>query len=114
MDKKCKYGENMQKVFREIKEHLYFYECSSLNFLPYIHEDIELVFVKQGGGTAYSNGKKYILKEKSFFMVFPNQVHHYSDCSEGKYIVIIVKPDRLLSYNNIFFKRRACFGFDTI
>ena len=92
----------MKKIFREIKQHPDFQKRKKLNFPPHIHDDIELVFVKRGGGTAYCDGKKYTLTENNFFLVFPNQVHHYSECSNGDFIVIIVKPSNLFCYKDIF------------
>ena len=92
----------MQKIFREIKKHPVFQNRRGLDFPPHIHDDIELVFVKRGGVTAYCDGKKYLLSENSFFLVFPNQVHHYSDCLKGEYIVIIAKPSNFFSFKDIF------------
>jgi len=68
----------MKKIFREIKKHPVIQNRSGLDYPPHIHDDIELVFVKRGGATAYCDGEKYTLKENSFFLVFPNQVHHYN------------------------------------
>lgn len=92
----------MEKIFREIKKHPTFQSKACLDYPPHIHDDIEFVFVKKGGATAYCDGKKYILKENSFFLVFPNQVHHYSECLAGDYIVIIVKPSELFSFKGVF------------
>lgn len=92
----------MQKVFREIKKNPVFQYSKCLDFPPHIHDDIELVFVRRGGATAYCDGKKYMLSENSFFLVFPNQVHHYSECLEGEYVVIIIKPSKLFSYKEFF------------
>lgn len=92
----------MQKVFREIKRQIVFKGIKNLNFSPHIHDDIELVFVKKGGGIAYCDGKKYALSENSFFLAFPNQVHYYSNCMDGEYFLIIVKPVTMQGYNNVF------------
>ncbi len=92
----------MQKIFREIKKQPSVAKIKSLNFPAHIHDDIELVFVIKGGGTAYCDGKKYNLEENSFFIAFPNQVHHYSECLEGEYVLIIMKPSALLSYRGVF------------
>lgn len=92
----------MSEIFREIKNKLIFKNEKELNFPAHIHDDIELVFVKKGGGTAYCDGKKYTLSENSFFLVFPNQVHHYSDCPEGEYVLIIIKPSVLRSFKGVF------------
>lgn len=92
----------MQKVFREVKKQIVFENRSALDFPAHIHEDIELVFVKRGGGTAYCDGKKYSLRENSFFWVFPNQVHHYTECLNGEYVILIVKPFTLLGYTHFY------------
>lgn len=93
----------MEKIFREIKKrYLQFENKVNLDFSPHIHEDIELIYVKKGGGTAFCDGKKYELHENSFFLVFPNQVHHYSEFIDGEYIMLIIKPSRLMSYNDVF------------
>ncbi len=94
----------MKEVFREIKREIEFYSTSCLDYAAHVHEDIELVYVKEGGGTAYCDGKKYHLTPRSFFLVFPNQVHHYTDCNKGEYVLLIVKPTSLLSHNEIYMK----------
>lgn len=93
----------MQKVFREVKHKIYFRKAEKINFPAHVHQDIELVLTLKGSGTAFCDGVKYELKDNSFFLAFPNQVHHYQDCSDGEYILLIVKPSVLLSFNNMFF-----------
>ncbi len=92
----------MHEVFREIKENVILEKRERLDFPAHIHEDIELVYIKKGGGTAFCDGKKYILTDNSFFLVFPNQVHRYDECAEGEYLLLIVKPTDLLSYSDVF------------
>lgn len=92
----------MEKVFREIKKSITFKRRDVIDFPAHIHEDIELIFVKKGGGTAYCDGTKYTLEENSFFLVFPNQVHHYSESVKGEYILLIIKPSDLLGYSDVF------------
>lgn len=92
----------MNKVFRQIKKGISFTKGDTLDYPAHIHEDIELVFVKKGGGNAYCEGKKYMLEENAFFLVFPNQVHHYSESEKGEYIILILKSRDLLSYGSVF------------
>ncbi len=92
----------MQKVFREIKRQIFFRKTTGLNFPAHVHEDIELVLTIKGACTAFCDGKKYELKNNSFFLAFPNQAHHYQECSEGEYIILIIKPSLLLTFNNLF------------
>lgn len=95
---------NMQQIFRETKSRIAFRKGPVLNFPAHIHDDIELVYVKNGSGTAYCDGKKYVLEDNSWFLVFPNQVHHYADFCGGEYLVLTMKPSDLLRYNEIFMK----------
>ncbi len=94
----------MQKIFREVKKGLSLKTRNALNFPAHIHEDIELVFVKKGRGVACCDGKRYELRENAFFLVFPNQAHFYEECSNGEYIILIVKPSDLLGLNDVFFE----------
>ncbi len=92
----------MKNIFREVKKDLNFFTAQHLNYPAHIHEGIELIFVKRGGGMAFCDGKKYLLTENSFFLVFPNKIHHYKECLSGEYIILIVKPSVLLKYSDIF------------
>lgn len=94
----------MQHIFRETKSGIHFKRRRELNFPAHIHDDIELVYMKSGSTTAYCDGKKYLLKDNSWFLVFPNQVHHYTDFCDGECIVLILKPSHLLRYNQLFMK----------
>lgn len=96
----------MENVFRETKKDFNFFPSVLPDFPAHIHDDIELIFVFEGSGTAFCDGEKYELSSGSFFVVFPNQVHHYSEFSKGNYLVLIIKPSQLLSYNNIFLDGR--------
>lgn len=94
----------MQEIFRETKSKITLQKSTNPNFLAHVHDDIELVYTKQGRGTAYCDGKKYTLGSGTWFLAFPNQVHHYADCTEGEYLVLIMKPFDLLRYAQIFLK----------
>ncbi len=92
----------MHEIFREIKESVILENRERLDFPAHIHEDIELVLVKEGDGYAFCDGRKYRLSDNTFFMAFPNQVHRYEDCTQGEYLIFIIKPTDLLGYENVF------------
>ena len=94
----------MQPIFREIKSKIIFRKCTNPDFPAHVHDDIELVYTKHGQGTAYCDGKKYTLRDGTWFLAFPNQVHHYADCADGEYWVLIMKPFDLLRYGEVFMK----------
>lgn len=92
----------MEKVFREVKTKLYLRKDENVNFPAHIHEDIELVYVLHGGGSVFCDGKQYTLCDGSVFLAFPEQVHSFHDCVDGAYILLIIKPSRLLYVEEIF------------
>jgi len=92
----------MQEIFREIKSTISFAKRANVDFPAHIHDDLELVYTIHGSGTASCNGKKYTLTDNSWFLVFPNQVHHYLDFVPGEYLVLIMKPSDLLWYQDNF------------
>ena len=92
----------MRQIFRETKPRITFLNRTTADFPAHIHDDIELVYVKKGNGTAVCDGKKYSLAENDLFLVFPNQVHYYTDFVPGEYWVLIVKPSVLLRYAELF------------
>jgi len=92
----------MRDIFREIKQEVTFYTTHQLDYPAHIHEDIELVYVIRGGGIVYCDGKRYTLQERCFFLTFPNQVHHYIGCTQGDYILLILKPYHLLGNHSIY------------
>ncbi len=94
----------MDNVFREIKQEITFFSTRSLDFPAHIHEDIEMVYVRKGGGVAYCDGKKYQMTTGTFFLVFPNQVHHYVGCTTGEYVLLIMKPSMLLCNHEMYLK----------
>ena len=48
----------MEKIFREVKGKITFHRTAHLNFPAHVHDDIEFVYVRQGGGIAWCDGKK--------------------------------------------------------
>ena len=92
----------MRSIYREIKTNFQFERKSIVDWPGHIHDDIELVYVKQGCAAAFCDGKHYILQEGSFFLAFPNQSHHYLKSTPGLYLVLVMKPSRLRYHDGIF------------
>lgn len=92
----------MEKIFREVKGQITFRKTTNPNFPAHVHDDIELVYVRQGSGMAWCDGKKYPLTPGLCFLTFPNQVHRYTDFETGEYVLMILKPSALLRYQGVF------------
>ena len=96
----------MQKVFRELIRDISVSERTVLNYPPHIHSDIEIVYIKSGTTRAFCNGEEYLLKAGDIFMTFPNQVHHYSDCSEDCLsLLLIMNPSLVFGYTDTLMER---------
>lgn len=94
----------MYEIFREFKTEITFSKTSYIDFPAHVHEDFELVYVIKGKGEVICDGKKYFLKNNSYFLSFPNQVHQYLNCGKGDYIILIMKPTDLLGFSEVFQK----------
>ncbi len=81
----------MARVFRELKQEITFFSTKQLDFPVHMHDDVELVYVRNGSATAACDGVSYRLKKNSFFLVFPNQSHEYVNSHSGEYILLIAK-----------------------
>jgi len=92
----------MDNYFREIWTNIYLRKDNDVNFPVHIHDDIEFVYVIQGGGHSFCDGIQYTLTPGSVFIAFPNQVHSFSDCTPGEYILLIINPSRLLYLEQFF------------
>lgn len=92
----------MERIFREVKTKLRLSESVNINFAPHVHDDVELVYVRRGGGDALCDGTRYRLCPGSVFLAFPNQIHSYENCADGEYIVLIIKASRLLYLQDTF------------
>ena len=92
----------MDNFFREVWTKLYLRKDDNVNFPTHIHDEVELVYVIRGGGTAFCDGVSYTLTDGSIFVSFPNQVHSFTDCVRGEYILLIINPSRLLYLEHFF------------
>lgn len=80
------------------------YLSNTVNYPPNMHDKIEIIYVVKGSGTATCNGKAYTVKEDRIFMVFPNQIHSYTDFnpSEDNEIYTISISPKCLSFDYEF------------
>ena len=93
----------MDLYYRELhNQRLVMCVSQNLDFPPHIHEDVELVYMRKGSCTAYCAEKKYLLTQGDFFLVLPNQVHHYYGSQNCDAILIIINPAYLTGYSALF------------
>lgn len=85
----------MKQYFRESKERLVVGTTQDLDFPAHIHEEFELVYMVRGNCTAFCAAQCYALREGDFFLVCPEQVHHYHESQNCLAYLIIVHPKQL-------------------
>lgn len=77
-------------------------EENNANFPTHIHGEIEVIYVIRGGGKAFCDGTQYTLANGSIFVSFPEQIHGYSECVPGEYLLLNINPSRLLHLEHLF------------
>lgn len=96
----------MKNVFYEATNDFRVERRNNLNFPSHIHNDIELIFCFRGSCKAHCDGKEYDIRPNDFFLIFPNQIHQFSECdTNGDYFIIILKAKDLIGYSNVFSKK---------
>ncbi len=74
------------------------YPFGGLSFLPHFHEQIELVYLKEGSTRVEVNFKEFSAKDGNWIIIFPNQIHSYIDtrpCSGHIFIFSAAHCSRL-------------------
>lgn len=90
-------------VFYEKKtEPLTYFEQGTLSPLPHLHNEIEIIYVKEGEANAYADSTVYNLRKGDIFIAFPNQIHYYQTVERGDFNVYIILPDIIFGLKNQF------------
>lgn len=92
----------MANFFRDTWTKLYLRREDNINYPTHIHDEIELAYVIRGGGKAFCDGTQYTLSAGSIFISYPGQIHGFSECVPGEYILLIINPARLLHLEHSF------------
>ncbi len=64
-----------------------------LTQLPHMHKEIEIVYVVEGSCVAIADSQRAEMSKGDIYVSFPNQVHFYDHCANGKYFVCIISTD---------------------
>lgn len=92
----------------------YFYEQRDNNVVTlrgelewgaHLHSHIEIVHMLRGYCVAYIDGERYELRKGDCMVIFPNRVHNFKKGIDDYADVIIVSPDILSEYKNIFSRK---------
>lgn len=90
----------MAAVYEQKNAILEFYQPTTLEPLPHLHKELELVYIFEGSCTAIANGRSYALTSGDIFLAFPYQVHYYLNAVPGQYIVMCFPASTLPAMKN--------------
>ncbi len=91
----------MTKYYREKNPDFRFSQYKFTPFPAHLHSELELMYVQHGSTTAYRNGEEYVLTAGNLFLISPNQVHSFTDCSPDCHcLTLIMKPGMLNAFGD--------------
>lgn len=65
--------------YQKLAKNASFREVFSYSKIPHLHNEIEIIYVKDGSSILTIDNDQYQLKPNSISIIFPNQIHKYSD-----------------------------------
>ena len=78
----------MKPLHLEKKQITFFRRYDNLDFVPHLHNAVEIVLLLSGQSTALCDGKRYHLSSGDLFISFPWQVHGYEGSHSCEAIVL--------------------------
>lgn len=92
----------MDYFFEQRKYALSQMMSSNLDFLPHLHDQIELGYILSGSSSITVDNKEYPLVCGDFFIIFPTQIHSYDNSKDINGYITIFSPDILPEFKEIF------------
>lgn len=84
---------------------LYLQRKDCLNFSPHLHYHVEISFLLNGECSAFVSGRNFSIKSGDVFIVFPNQIHFFSNSSpDMDAFVLTMSPTIFPEFENILLK----------
>lgn len=93
-------------VFFESRKHeIIVYSRSSLPYGPqHLHRYIEVMYVMSGVCRMYIEWTDYTVHADEAVIIFPNQVHGYEYGPGTSHVVVLISPDLLPEYKELFLR----------
>ena len=77
------------------------YEFSNLQYVPHLHESVELVYIENGTTELNVDGKNFEMESNSLSIVYPYQIHSFCDKSEDiTGYILFCTPQELKELSN--------------
>ena len=82
--------------------------AESLDFIPHLHSQIELVLARRGEGTVTIEGVSHVMHPGEAALCWPNRVHSYSALPGGSLYYMAIFDTALLGRTGEAFARTDC------
>lgn len=92
----------MNVIFEKKTDPFTFFINRALTPIPHLHNEIEIIYVKDGEASAYADSTVCNLKNGDTFIAFPNQIHYYKTHKRGIFYVYIISSDFVFGLKNQF------------
>ena len=76
--------------------------ADNLDYASHLHDHIEMVYVFGGNCRITVDDKTYDLMPNDFFIVFPNQIHSYTNSDNLECYIMIFPPNLLPEFKELF------------
>lgn len=87
----------MEVLYQQKDQLKLFQRRDNLDFVPHLHNALELVLFTQGSSTVICDTKRYALSAGDIFIAFPNRVHGYENSRECRALVFVIPTVPYLS-----------------
>lgn len=94
----------MKIIYQNKTSAIQFARETGLWRVPHLHKEIEIIYVRKGTASAYTDKKSYELKEGDLFIALPNQIHYYETRESGEFAVIIFLPKIIYGFGDVLSK----------
>lgn len=92
----------MKYFFENRKQALSYYVSDCLDYRAHLHEHFEMGYLMSGTCRMTVENKSFDLHASDFFMVFPNQIHSYSDSENVRVYMMIFSTGIVPEFRKIF------------
>ena len=94
-----------QKINSSVPYNFNAFEYENYSFIPHLHRDFELIYVKSGEILLYVEDEKYLLKSGDFGVVLQNEVHSFETITSSRIWVGVFSEEYVRSFSEEIKKR---------
>lgn len=78
------------------------YPVLQLDFPAHLHRAVEFGYLEEGGGTLSVEGKSFLLEAGDVFLIFPDKVHLFENCTGIRGFLGQASPDEFSVFKSVF------------